>query len=155
MQDSFSSLRMDKCLERVDDRHFSTLGVFSYAMIPPCRPNSRDFIFFHRHIYSLYGLYQRYDTIGLHFGCYCFLSLIPSYVFSSQQNERSTCMNTNHARRSVFIMAPSFQQQRCFRVSLLADPLVHASRLSGRFSSHQHSTHPRKKKENVCSREPY
>ncbi len=45
MQDSFSSLEMNKCLERVDDRHFWNPGVFSYAMIPRCRPNSRVFSF--------------------------------------------------------------------------------------------------------------
>ncbi len=45
MQDSFLSLRMNKCLERVDRQHFSTPGVFSYAMIPRCRPNSRVFFF--------------------------------------------------------------------------------------------------------------
>jgi hypothetical protein len=37
----FSSLRMNKCLERVNDRHFWNPGVFSYAMILRCRPNSR------------------------------------------------------------------------------------------------------------------
>jgi hypothetical protein len=35
------SLRMNKCLERVSDRHFWNPGVFSYAMIPRCCPNSR------------------------------------------------------------------------------------------------------------------
>ncbi len=39
---------MNKCLERVDDRHFWTHGVLNYTMIPKCRPNSRV----HRHIYS-------------------------------------------------------------------------------------------------------
>jgi hypothetical protein len=37
----FLSLRMNKCLERVNVRHFWNPGVFSYAMIPWCRPNSR------------------------------------------------------------------------------------------------------------------
>jgi hypothetical protein len=37
---------MNKCLERVDDRHFWTPEVFSYAMIPRCCPNSRVFFFF-------------------------------------------------------------------------------------------------------------
>jgi hypothetical protein len=41
MQVTFLSLRMDKCLERVNDRHFWNPGVFSYAMIPRCGPNSR------------------------------------------------------------------------------------------------------------------
>jgi hypothetical protein len=44
------SWQMNKCLERVNDRHFWNPGVFSYAMIPRCRPNER--FFFHRHIYS-------------------------------------------------------------------------------------------------------
>jgi hypothetical protein len=34
---------MNKCLKRVDDRHFWTPGVFSYAMIPRCQPNSKNF----------------------------------------------------------------------------------------------------------------
>ncbi len=42
---------MNKCLERVNDRHFWNPGVFSYAMITKCRPNSR--VFFHRHIYTV------------------------------------------------------------------------------------------------------
>jgi hypothetical protein len=41
----FWSSRMKKCLERVNDRHFWDPGVFSYAMIPRCRPNSRVFFF--------------------------------------------------------------------------------------------------------------
>ncbi len=55
MQDSFFffSLRMNKCLERVNDRHFWNPRVLSYAMIPRYRPNSRLFFFFHRRIYSL------------------------------------------------------------------------------------------------------
>jgi hypothetical protein len=36
---------MNKCLERVNDRHFWNPGVFSYAMIPRCRHNSRVFFF--------------------------------------------------------------------------------------------------------------
>jgi hypothetical protein len=48
----FLSLRMNKCLERVNDRHLWNPGLFSYALIPICHPNSRSF-FFHRHIYSL------------------------------------------------------------------------------------------------------
>ncbi len=36
----FLSLRMNKCLERINDRHFWNPGVFSYAMIPRCRLNS-------------------------------------------------------------------------------------------------------------------
>ncbi len=51
----FLSLRMNKCLERIDDGHFWSPGVFSYAMIPRCRPNSR--YFFHRRIYSLWLSY--------------------------------------------------------------------------------------------------
>ncbi len=39
----FLSLRMNKCLRGFDDRHFWNPGVFSYAMIPRCRPNSRAF----------------------------------------------------------------------------------------------------------------
>jgi hypothetical protein len=45
MQDSFLILRMNKCLERVNDRHFWNPGVFSYAMIPRRHPNSRVFFF--------------------------------------------------------------------------------------------------------------
>jgi hypothetical protein len=41
----FSSLRMNKCLERVNDGHFWNPGVCSYAMIPRCCPNSRLFFF--------------------------------------------------------------------------------------------------------------
>ncbi len=36
---------MNKCLERVNDRHFWNPGVFSYVMIPRWRPNSRVFSF--------------------------------------------------------------------------------------------------------------
>ncbi len=41
----FLSLWMNKFLERVNDRHLWNPGVFSYAMIPRCRPNSRFFFF--------------------------------------------------------------------------------------------------------------
>ncbi len=37
----FLSLRMNKCLERFYGRHFWNPGVFRYALIPRCRPNSR------------------------------------------------------------------------------------------------------------------
>ncbi len=50
----FLSLRMNKGLERVNDRHFWNPGVFSYALIPRSCPNSRA-LFFHRHIYSLWS----------------------------------------------------------------------------------------------------
>jgi hypothetical protein len=53
----FLSLRMNKCLERVDDRHFWNPGVFSYAMIPRCHPNSRVFFFIVLSI--VYGQHQR------------------------------------------------------------------------------------------------
>jgi hypothetical protein len=36
---------MNKCLERVNGRFFWNPGVFSYATIPRCRPNSRFFFF--------------------------------------------------------------------------------------------------------------
>jgi hypothetical protein len=39
------SLRMNKCLERVNDRHFWNPGVFSYAMIPRCHLNLSFFFF--------------------------------------------------------------------------------------------------------------
>jgi integral membrane sensor domain MASE1 len=39
----FLSLRTNKCLEGVNGRHFWNPGVFSYAMIPRCRPNSTFF----------------------------------------------------------------------------------------------------------------
>jgi hypothetical protein len=34
---------MNKYLERVNGRHFWNPGVFSYALIPRCRPNSSFF----------------------------------------------------------------------------------------------------------------
>jgi hypothetical protein len=49
----FLSLRTNKCLERVNGRHFWNPGVFSYAMIQRWRPNLKVF-FSHRHIYSLW-----------------------------------------------------------------------------------------------------
>ncbi len=49
----FLILLMNKCLERVNDLHFWNLGVFSYAMIPRYRPNSRLFLH-HRQIYIVY-----------------------------------------------------------------------------------------------------
>ncbi len=36
---------MNKCLERVNDRHFWNRGVFSYTMIPRCFPHSRVMFF--------------------------------------------------------------------------------------------------------------
>jgi hypothetical protein len=39
----FSSSRMNNCSERLNGRHFWNPGVFSYAMIPRCDPNSRVF----------------------------------------------------------------------------------------------------------------
>ncbi len=48
----FLSLRMNKCLEMVNDQNIWNPGIFSYAMILRCCPNSRDF--FHRRIYSLW-----------------------------------------------------------------------------------------------------
>jgi hypothetical protein len=36
---------MNKCLERVNERHFWNPGVFSYAMIPRWRPNSKVLFF--------------------------------------------------------------------------------------------------------------
>jgi hypothetical protein len=48
---------MNKCLERVNDRHFWNPGVVSYAMIPAkMSPQLKSFFFFHRHIYSLWLL---------------------------------------------------------------------------------------------------
>jgi hypothetical protein len=35
---------MNKCLERVDGRQFWNPGVFSYAIVPRCCPNSRVFL---------------------------------------------------------------------------------------------------------------
>jgi hypothetical protein len=46
MQDSFLSLWVNKCLERVNDRHFWNPGVFSYAMIPRCQVNATQGVFF-------------------------------------------------------------------------------------------------------------
>jgi hypothetical protein len=45
---------MNKCLDRVNDRHSWNPGVLSYAMIPGCRANSRVFIFIITSI--VYGL---------------------------------------------------------------------------------------------------
>jgi hypothetical protein len=56
----FLSLRMNKCFERVNERHFWNPGVFSYTMIPRLRPNLK--LFFHRYIYSLCCLQSR--TVG-------------------------------------------------------------------------------------------
>ncbi len=36
------SLRMNKCFERVNDRHFWNPAVFSHAIIPRCRPNPKN-----------------------------------------------------------------------------------------------------------------
>jgi hypothetical protein len=36
---------MNKCLDRVNDRHFRNPGVSSYAIIPRCSPNLRVFFF--------------------------------------------------------------------------------------------------------------
>ncbi len=41
----FLSLRMNECLEMVNDWHFWNPRVFSYSMIPRCRPNARVFFF--------------------------------------------------------------------------------------------------------------
>jgi hypothetical protein len=57
-------LWMNKCLERVNDRHFWNPGVFSYAMIPRCRPNSRVFFF---HCQSIvYASWQHYGAVWLY-----------------------------------------------------------------------------------------
>jgi hypothetical protein len=47
VQDSFffSSLRLNKCFARVNRQHFWNPEVFSYALIPRRRPNSRFFFF--------------------------------------------------------------------------------------------------------------
>ncbi len=58
------SWRMNKCLERVNDRHFWNPGVFSYAMIPRCRRKSR-FFFFHRRIYSLWSVQDSFWPVVL------------------------------------------------------------------------------------------
>jgi hypothetical protein len=49
----FLSLRMNKCSERVNDRHFWNPGVFSYAMIWRWRPNLQ--VFFFIITYVVYG----------------------------------------------------------------------------------------------------
>ncbi len=41
----FFEFEMNKCLERVDDRHFCNLEVFSYAVIARYRPNWSLFFF--------------------------------------------------------------------------------------------------------------
>jgi hypothetical protein len=41
----FLSLRTNKCLERVNDRHYWNPGALSYVMIPRCHPNSRVIFF--------------------------------------------------------------------------------------------------------------
>jgi hypothetical protein len=50
----FLSLRMNECLERVNDRHFWNPGVFSYAVIPRCRPN-RQVLFSSIVTFIVYG----------------------------------------------------------------------------------------------------
>ncbi len=45
MQDSFLNLRMNECLETVNDRHFWNPGVVSYAMIPDVAPTQKFFFF--------------------------------------------------------------------------------------------------------------
>ncbi len=50
MQDSFFEF-VD--LERVNARHFWNPGVFSYAMIPRCRPTSRGFFSALSHLKSM------------------------------------------------------------------------------------------------------
>jgi hypothetical protein len=50
---------MNKCLERVNGRHFWNPEVFSYAMIPRCCPNSRVLFVIVASIV--------YDWIRLHF----------------------------------------------------------------------------------------
>jgi hypothetical protein len=54
MQDIFLSLLMKKRLERVNDRHSWNPGVFSYAMIPKCRPNSKGFFIVASVVYGLH-----------------------------------------------------------------------------------------------------
>jgi hypothetical protein len=49
--------------EGYDDRHFWNPGVFSYAMIPRCRPNSRVFFFFFSIVQSI--VYD-YGTLRAH-----------------------------------------------------------------------------------------
>ncbi len=68
----FLTSRMNKCLERVNDRYFWNPGVFSYAMVPKCHPNSRVFFFSHRHIYSLWfnKRHQEPSTYHLPFGVF-------------------------------------------------------------------------------------
>ncbi len=50
MQDSFFEFADEKVFGRVNDRHFWNHGVFSYAMIPRCLPNSRVFFFSSSHL---------------------------------------------------------------------------------------------------------
>jgi hypothetical protein len=50
---------MNMCLEKVNDRHFMNPGVFSYAMIPRCCPNSRVLFFVVTSI--VYGFNPRYE----------------------------------------------------------------------------------------------
>jgi hypothetical protein len=63
----FLSLQMNTCLERVNDRHFWNPGVFSYAMIPRCRPNSRVFFFIVQSI--VYGQNHRWTEFDLMMVC--------------------------------------------------------------------------------------
>ncbi len=58
----FFSLRMNKCLKRVNDRHFWNPGVFSYAMIPRCHPNSLVFFFFF--FFFIVTSYSRWVAVG-------------------------------------------------------------------------------------------
>jgi hypothetical protein len=45
---------MSKCLERVNDRHFWNPGVFSYAMMRRCGPNSRLFFIVTSIVYAIH-----------------------------------------------------------------------------------------------------
>ncbi len=53
---------MNKCVERVNDRHFWNPGVFSYAMIPKCRPNSRVY-FSSSHLWSMRETYHPWHLV--------------------------------------------------------------------------------------------
>jgi hypothetical protein len=54
----FLSLQMNKCMKRVNDRHFWNPGVFGYAMIPRCRLNSTLFFMVLSIVYAWNGVME-------------------------------------------------------------------------------------------------
>ncbi len=84
---------MNKCLERVNDRYFWNPGVFSYAMIPRFRPNTRVFFFVVTSVvYGLGWLYLRIHDTHTHTARSCSYSASVQqwYTYKSFDDEWST-----------------------------------------------------------------